>query len=392
MSSAVATSTPATVDARPTHPWRLAHLTTSDMSLALLLETELRADVEAGLTVFGLSAPGPWVERIERLGVEHVPVPALTRAWSPGEDFRAARQLARVLHRLDLDVLHTHNPKTGVLGRILGRAAGIPVVVNTCHGLWATPDDPPLRRAAVYAIEAVAARFSDAELYQNEQDEHTMRRLGAGRRGHVVGNGVDLERFRPDPPAGRALREELGIAPDEVLVVGVGRVVAEKGVAEFAAAATALQDRATFVWVGPSDDDKPDAVAFDTAGPVRHVGARDDMEAVYAACDVFVLPSHREGLSRSAMEAAATGCALVLTDIRGCRELGAGGREALFVPPRAAGAVTSAVARLAGDARLRARLGDAARARAIATFDQRRVAGTSLATYAAVRRRKGRPW
>lgn len=126
-------------------PLRLAHLTTVDMSLALLLGTELAVDVEQGHTVFGISASGPYVGRVEALGVSHVPVASLTRSWSLPSDLKAFFELFRTLRRLDLDVLHTHTPKAGVLGRIAGRLAGVSVVVNTCHGLWARPDDRMLK-------------------------------------------------------------------------------------------------------------------------------------------------------------------------------------------------------------------------------------------------------
>src|SRR5204863_2808869 len=101
------------------------------MSLALLLETELVVDLEAGHEVIGISAPGPYVERIERLGVRHVPLPSLTRSWDLRSDGRAARGLWEAIRVERPDVLHTHNPNTGVLGRVLGRAARIPVVMNT---------------------------------------------------------------------------------------------------------------------------------------------------------------------------------------------------------------------------------------------------------------------
>ncbi len=358
---------------------RVGHLTTVDLSLWALLATELQVDVEAGFEVYGISAPGPYVPRVEALGVTHVPVPAFTRAQDPRADARAARQLWRVLRDLDLDVLHTHTPKAGVLGRILGRVAGIPVVVHTTHGLWAGPDAPAARRLAVTAIEALAAQCSDVELYQNDTDRRTMAWAVRGRRAWTVGNGVDLTRFRPDPEGAAAWRQERGVGPDELLVAGVGRRVAEKGLREFATMARRLAHRARFVWVGPADPTKPDAV--DALDGVELVGARDDMPSVYTALDVFVLPSHREGFSRSAMEAAACGTAMVLTDIRGCREIGDPGHHALFVPPHDADALTAVVGGLLDDPDLRARLAAAAAARAREAFDQRDVARRSLAAY-----------
>lgn len=367
---------------------RVAHLTTIDMSLALLLATELRVDVEAGFEVFALSAPGPYVPVVEALGATHVPLPAFTRTWHPGNDFRAARELWVGLSRLDLDVLHTHTPKAGVLGRVLGRLAGVPVVIDTCHGLWIRDDDYRAKRAAVIAVEAVASQFAHFELYQNDDDRRALRWFVPSTRARVVGNGVDLARFRFDPEGRRAVRAELGVASDELLVGGVGRRVVEKGIAELAAAARSLEGQARFVWVGPPDGSSDWAARTDTQGLV-FLGERTDMPAVYSALDVFALPSHREGFSRSAMEAAACGRAMVLSDIRGCREIGRHEQHLLLVPPRDLGALTEALARLLADPALRNRLGQAAHQRAQEAFDQRRVAQASIDTYRLVAARRG---
>ncbi len=333
-------------------PLRVAHLTTVDMSLALLLGTELGQDVEWGLETCASSAPGPYVDAVSALGVTHLPLPGLTRAWDVRSDARAVGELWRALRRLRPDVLHTHNPKTGVLGRVLGRLAGVPVVVNTCHGLWASPEDGRRKRLVVLGVEAVAAQFSHAELYQNDEDRRALSRAVRRRRARTVGNGVDLQRFRPRPDDRARVRAELGVADGTVLVGGVGRLVAEKGLREYAVAARALAGEAAFVWVGPQDPDKGDAVTGALEG-VRLLGGWSDMPALYSALDVFVLPSYREGFSRSAMEAAACGVAMVLTDIRGCREVGTHGTHLLLVPARDAAALTEAVARLVRDPDLR---------------------------------------
>jgi glycosyltransferase involved in cell wall biosynthesis len=368
---------------------RIAHLTTADISLALLLSTELAEALEEGYEVIGVSAPGPYVERVEALGVRHVPIPELTRSWGLGQDLRALVALYRTFRELDLDVLHTHNPKTGVMGRIAGRLARVPVVVNTCHGLWATPDDSLVKRAFVYGLEGLAARFSDYELFQNEQDERTLLPFLKEGRHKVVGNGIDLTKFRFDPEARDRLRAKWGVAKDEILVGTVGRRVREKGSAEFAAAAATLGKRGHFVWVGPADDTDPDAQAAPHTGPVQFIPEQTDMPAVYSAFDIFVLASYREGFSRASMEAAACGRPLVLTDIRGCREIGQHEEHLLLVAPRSAQSIAHALTRLLDDESLRTRLGEAAAERAHREFDQRAIARMSRETYALARERRG---
>jgi glycosyltransferase involved in cell wall biosynthesis len=268
--------------------------------------------------------------------------------------------------------------------------AGVPIVVNTCHGLWFGVESTAVAKAAVLSAEAVAAQFSHLELYQNDADRRALRRVVPPARARTVGNGVDLERFVRDEAGRRRVRSELGLDDSDVLVAGVGRMVAEKGILDFAEAAALLDGRGTFAWIGPNDPAKPDRVE-DLSGNVRLLGERRDMADVYSAIDIFVLPSHREGFSRSAMEAAACGCALVLSDIRGCREIGTDGEHMRLVPPKQPAALAATIAELIDDPEARTRLGTASAARARVAFDQRAVARQSLVAYADIAQRKGLP-
>jgi glycosyltransferase involved in cell wall biosynthesis len=380
---------------------RVAHLTTVDSSLRFLLLPQLLGVAQAGGEVIGISAPGPWVADLEQRGVRHVALPASTRGRRPSADVRAAWQLWRILRRERPDVLHTHNPKPGVYGRIVARFARVPMVVNTVHGLYATDDDPLPKRAAVYLLEAVAARFSDAELVQNPEDLALIERhrIAPPGRASLLGNGVDLDRFdreRVGEPVRRAQRSALGIGEGDVLIGTVGRLVAEKGYPELFAAVSRLGPHFHLVAIGPEDPEKEDALPrrmLDDAraAGVHILGWRDDLESLYAAMDVFVLASHREGLPRSAMEAAAMALPVVATDIRGCRQVVEDGETGLLVPVRDPEALRAALERVGEDGRLRARMGEAGRRRAEERFDERAVVRTVMDTYRRLAREKGHP-
>lgn len=372
----------------------LLHVTTTDISLELLLGPQLEAFAAAGYDVRGVSAPGPYVDRLRARGIEHVPLAHATRAMAPHRDAMLLAELVRVFRRLRPEIVHTHNPKPGVYGRIAARVARVPVIVNTVHGLYAQPTDPAPRRAVVYGLERVAATASSAELVQNPEDVPVLRRLRIPDRKLVLlGNGIDLDRFDPSRRHAadvRAARRELGAERDDDVVVGlVGRLVREKGYAEVFDAAGMLRARGVpvrFAVVGPDDPDKHDALDEDLRGlgeraGVRFLGARDDVERLYSAMDVYVLASHREGFPRSAMEAAAMGVPIVATDIRGCRQVVDHGVTGLLVPVRDARALANAVERLACDPSLRSRMGAAARRKAVEDFDQRRCIEITLATY-----------
>ncbi len=369
---------------------RVLHLTTTDISLELLLGPQLEAFAAAGYDVHAASAAGPFVDAVERRGVTFHPLEHSTRAMSPLDDLRAAREFFGLIGRLRPTIVHTHNPKPGVYGRVTAGLRRVPGVVNTVHGLYAQPSDPLAKRTVVYGLERLAAVFSDVELVQNPEDVAVLRRLRIPeRRLRLLGNGVDLGRFRPDADHRTAVRAELGLAPDDVVVGAVGRLVAEKGYLELFEAwrtVAATHAGARLVIAGPHEPDKADGLTGDMvreaeASGVVLLGHRSDVERLYPALDVYVLASHREGFPRSAMEAAATGVALVLTDIRGCRQVVSDDVDGLLVPPRDPSALTAALDRLVGDADLRARLGRAALRKATAEFDQQRVIDRTLREY-----------
>ena len=373
---------------------RLIHVTTTDMSLALLLGPQLRAFAAAGYEVIGMSAAGEWVGELEAAGIRHVPLRHATRAIAPVHDARALTELRSRFRELRPDIVHTHNPKPGVYGRLAARAARVPVVVNTVHGLYATPDDRRAKRAVVYTLERVAARCSHAELVQNPEDVDVLAGLGIPRSQlHLLGNGIDLERFDPARvPVERVaeVRAEMGAGPDDVVCGLVGRLVWEKGYREVFTAAAQLRARLPqlrIVVIGPRDADKPDAITaldLDRAerdGGVRFLGLRHDVETLYAAMDLHVLASHREGFPRSPMEASAMGVPVVATDIRGCRQAVDDGVTGRLVPVRDAGALAAAIEDLTLAPDVRARMGGAARTKAAKEFDQQRVIAITLSVY-----------
>jgi glycosyltransferase involved in cell wall biosynthesis/ribosomal protein S18 acetylase RimI-like enzyme len=364
-----------------------------------LLMPQLLRLMEEGYEVTAVSAPGPEVRDLERAGIRHLEWPQVTRSWDPLADLKAYRSLLEILRRERFDLVHTHTPKPGVLGRIAARRAGTPCVVNTVHGLYATPQDPVTRRVPVVAVERLAARFSDLELYQSEEDLRWARRIGLveTKRSALLGNGVDLVRFDPatvSPERVAKVRERLGILRTAPVVGTVGRLVAEKGYREFIAAARAVRrarPEVRFLAVGPPDPAKPDALEVSGGDDVVFTGWREDLPELLASMDVFVLASWREGMPRSAIEAAAMGLPLVLTDIRGCREVARHRREGLLVPRRDPVALSRAVLELLGDPGLRTSLGKAARRRAVNRFDERRVCDTLVRQYRRLLAARGVP-
>jgi glycosyltransferase involved in cell wall biosynthesis len=388
---------------RDAYPWghvKVIHVTTSDMSLRYLLLDQLRYLRSIGHDVSAVSGPGPWVNEVRSLGIPVHTIP-LTRRIAPIEDLLAIAALVRHLLGIQPQLIHTHTPKASLLGQWIGRLMGISHRVHTIHGLYFPGHMRPEHRWRYVWLERIQMAPAHLILSQNSEDLETVRRDGIADPDKLryLGNGIDIERFTPAnraPERRTAARAKLGIPADHAVVGIVGRLVREKGYPElFEAARSVLQERAqtTFIAVGGQEPTKADGIAPDdpavaTLGAAfRFLGHRDDMEDMYAAMDLLVLPSHREGFPRAPMEAAATGIPVVATDVRGCRDTVVHGATGFLVPPRDPPALTRAILTLLADDNLRATLGAAGRQLAIDRFDQRIVFQRVAEAYAELERR-----
>ena len=173
-------------------------------------------------------------------------------------------------------------------------------------------------------------------------------------------------------------------------VLLAARLLWDKGLAEYVEAARRLRGEGRaieFLLAGDPDPGNPAAVPESTVrgwadeGVLQWLGHVDDMAGLFASVDVVVLPSYREGLPKGLIEAAACALPLVTTDVPGCREVVSDGVDGLLVPVRDAAALAAAIARLHDDPELAARLGKAARAKALAEFDEQIVIARTLAVY-----------
>ena len=276
------------------------------------------------------------------------------------------------------------------------RLAGVPVVVNTLHGFYFHDHMRPLPRRFFIFMEQLAAVNSDWILSQNPEDIRTAiaEHIADAAIIEPLGNGIDLQRFSPAAVSAvdvRATRRTLGFADDDVVVGFVGRLVEEKGLLELFDAVAALRashPRLRMLIIGPEDVDKVDATGSAAARArglgddvAVFTGLRHDLPPLYAAMDVFVLPSHREGFPRAPMEAAAMAKPVVATNIRGCRETVDDGVTGVLVPLRDATALSKAIAAYLDDADRRRQHGNAGLALAASRFDERLVFARVAACY-----------
>ncbi len=367
--------------ARAKYNLRVIELTNVDFSLKHFLVPLMRGLRARGHEVIGVCAEGALLDsvRAEGFRVEALP---LARSLSPVAQFRAFMALLRLFRREKPDLVHAHMPISGFLARLAARAAGVPRVAYTCHGFLFNQPGPWLRRAASLAMEYSAGRLTDVFMTVSHEEAADARRLRIFPAPVAVGNGRDPAIFHPDPAARRGLRETLGIPEDRVVITAVSRLVRHKGYPELLAA---MRDVPAELWVvgerlasDHGEDMEPYFAASGLGDRLRRLGYREDVPAILAASDIFVLPSHFEGLPMSVIEAMLCGLPVVATDIRGPREQVVEGETGFLVAPAQAHPLAAALRLLAQDASLRHRFGAASLARALKMFREDDVVAHTL--------------
>ena len=378
-------------------PLKIAQVATADVSIRLLLLDQIKALEADGHEVVAVCAPGPWVEQVRSAGVTVETVP-MVREMAPIHDIRSIAALVRCFRQHKFDVVHTHTPKAGLLGPIAARLARVPQVVHTVHGLLFHDRMTRSRQAIFWVPEKITAMFCGHLLSQSREDMERAVSTRLCRRNKIsyLGNGIDVARFAPSAlyDRGETLRQ-VGLQTSDFVVGSVGRLVKEKGFAELFAAAEVLTKRRAqikFVVIGPRETDQDDALDpgymddLQRRGVVRFVNWCEDMRKWYAAMDIFVLPSYREGIPRACMEAAAMTLPVVASDIRGCREVVLNDVTGLLVPPGDIRRLLEAIETLRNERPRARQMGEEARRHIVKSFDNKDVCSRLCEFYAQLAR------
>ncbi len=365
---------------------KVLEITNVDFSLKHFLLPLMRGLRSRGHEVVGVSADGPLLDEVRAEGFRIVTVP-MARSLSPLAQGRAFLALLRLIRAERPDLVHAHMPISGVLARLAAWLCGVRVIAYTCHGFLFNQPGPAARRGAALLLEWIVGRVTDRYFTVSREEAADARRLGLHRNPVAVGNGRRPDLFRPDPEARRRVRAAFGVPETRVVVIVVSRLVRHKGHPELLAAIAGVPEAELWV-VGdrlPSDHgEELDAAFTEAVRPdrlglrLRRLGYRTDIAALLAASDVFALPSHFEGLPMSVIEAMFCGLPVVATKIRGPREQVVPNETGLLVMPGDVTGLAAALGRLAADAPLRRRMGEAGQARALSLYDERVVVERTL--------------
>lgn len=366
-----------------TKPITLVHITTVPQSLTFVMG-QVGYMKARGFNVVGLSSPGEWLNRFaEREGV---PVHAveMPRRVTPWRDVLAVLKLVRLLSRIRPEIVHAHTPKGGLLGMLSAWIVRTPVRIYQMHGLPFVTATGLTRRLLIWS-EKISCRLAHQVLSVSVSSRALAVETGLCRadkikvllKGSI--NGVDaVNRFNPDnvPRSSRKeTRCKYGIPTDATVMGFIGRIVRSKGLVELTKAWGQL--RADFpalhlILVGPLEPKDPipgDVEASLRKDPRVHlIGEEWDTPALYAAMDLFVLPTHREGLPIVLLEAAAMQVPVVATSVTGCVDVVQNGVTGLLVPPHDPESLARAISTYLKDPELRRASGADARERVLTNF------------------------
>lgn len=370
----------------PASKLKVCQLCAVDFTLKKFLLPLIEGMHQRGWDVVSVCSDGPFVDEIRSSGLR-IETMNIARSMNPLSAFMSLIALIRLFRREQFDVVHVHTPVAAFVGRLAAWLTRVPLVVYTAHGFYFHDDMPAFKYRFFLALERMAGWWTDLLFTQSSEDGKTavLEKIVPADRTLVIGNGVDVTRFSPARSgAGEAVRESLGIPADAYVVGFVGRLVVEKGVVDLLRAAEMLSLSSSHIWILLIGE----RLSTDHATGVerqlsryRHVigerlistGLRSDIPELLAAVDLFCLPSWREGLPRTILEAMAMSKPVVGTNIRGTREAVIHGETGLLVPPRSPRLLAKAIKKLVDNPSWGTKLGNTGRIRAMQLFDEGRV-------------------
>ena len=364
---------------------RLLYVVTEDWYFLSHRLPMARAARDAGFEVHVATRVVDGAAAIRAEGFVLHPVPFVRGRISPLGTIATIRALRDIHRNIAPDIVHHVALQATILGSIA--AAGRPVSgVNALTGLGYTFTSGNAKAMLLRPILSALLRLllnrpGQTVLVQNPDDRDSMLSLGIapGRIATIPGSGVDVQALQPQPEP-----------PGAPTIAFVGRLLADKGIRTLIDAHRLLRQRGSNVELliagtpdpaNPASVSEQEAAGWSREPGITWLGHVEDISALWARAQIAVLPSRREGLPKSLLEAAACGRPMIATDVPGCREIVLPGETGLLVPYGDPPALADAIETLAASPELRARYGAAARRLAVARFSAEAIGRQTVDLY-----------
>ncbi len=358
-----------------------------DITLKFMLLNQLKFLQSHGYDVSAVCSPGKWVKDIESTGIKVKTIRFKRRLFSPRSDISAFFQLFFYFRKEKFQIVHTHTPKPEIYGQIAAKLAGVPIIIDGLHGFDLSPDVPWFFAKLFILLERLAARCSDV-IFSVSKDvikRATEARICKPDLLKYLGRDIDTNRFNPERFSEEFIlnkKKELGIDPNKRVIGIVARLVEEKGYIEIFKAFKNILDKfpnTLLLSVGPREPEKKDRINIKTAKKynieknVIFLGERIDVEEIYPLMDVFILPTHREGIGASILEASSMEKPVIVSNIGGCPEAVEDKKTGILTPVKSTKEITEAIIYLFDNPQIAKKMGEEGRKKIIREFDQQLV-------------------
>ncbi|MEB7673062.1 glycosyltransferase family 4 protein [Staphylococcus equorum] len=344
---------------------KIIQIAAIEMTHIKLLKTLNESSVAQGFEVHCVSTFGTQQNEVENQGVYYHNI-KIDRKINPINNVNSILQMVKLFKKINPDIVHVHTPVAAVLGRIAAKIAGVPTIIYTAHGFY-FHEGMSLRKYQFYFnVEKLIGRyFTDYIFTQSEEDYHTAvqyKFLKASKKDNYlhISNGIDMDReFNIeliDPGKTKQLKQKLNIKSNDIVVSFIGRLVKEKGILDLLESYDKLvSENVKFIIIGDLPESERDNETVKLISKYRKeeniifTGQITNINEYLAISDIYCLPSYREGMPRSIIEAMSMKNAVIATDIRGSREEVINNETGYLVPLQASMYIANKIDELVND-------------------------------------------
>ncbi|WP_202809056.1 glycosyltransferase family 4 protein [Staphylococcus equorum] len=314
---------------------RVIQVAAIDMTHIKLLNNLNKKCLEEGIEVHCVSTSGDHVNKIKDNGFHFHNIP-IARKISPISNLKSIMLMVKLFKMLKPDIVHVHTPVAAVLGRIAAKIANVPTIIYTAHGFYFHEGMSPKSYKRYYLIEKYIGRFfTDYIFTQSEEDFEVAKKgkfLPNSKKNNYlhISNGIDLDSdfniSNINQNNIRNIRKQHNIQDTDIVVSFVGRLVKEKGIIDLLNSYKYINSNVKFIIIGSLPDGERDNEAIKIVNSFKDnkniifTGQISNINEYLYISDIYCLPSYREGMPRSIIEAMAMKNAVIATNIRGSRE------------------------------------------------------------------------
>jgi glycosyltransferase involved in cell wall biosynthesis len=371
---------------------KIIQLCAIDQTIKIFLKPLIKSLNEQGFEVICVCSEGPYTEELKYEGLSIINI-QIERKISIYSNIKSIYRLYKLFKNVRPDILHVHTPIASILGRAAAKFANIPIVIHTAHGFYFHENMTPIKYKLFLNIEKYMAKyFTDLIFTVSEEDRLTAIKNDFLDKSKIVyiGNGADIYgKFRPqgvDNSEIKKLMEELNLSERNIMITFIGRLVSEKGILELLEAFNNIEaNNVKLLIVGDIDQGCRDkrtknliVSKYRDYENIIFTGFREDINNILYITDIFCLPSYREGMPITIIEAMAMECAVIATDIRGCREEVIDGKTGFLVKPQSVSDIQIKLEKLISNSMLLSSMKSEGRKRAEKYFDEKQIVNKQI--------------